>query len=107
MSKSRWYGPSARPEQGPLPEGGGESYVYAFYFLRSGQPEGSGEEMARLELTPEEYRAQGGRRGVARLIDQQRRAWANQVRYAHLEGSVIVVKTRGVRKRIWAAGVPM
>lgn len=100
--RGRWYGPSARPDQGPLPEGGSETYAYTFVFVRPGQPEGSGETIATWELTPDEYRRRGGRQGVEHQVAVQRKAWARLARAQRLEGSVIVIKRRGYRRAQWA-----
>lgn len=105
MSKPTWHGPTARPDQGPLGEGGSETYVYAFHLARDGDPEAKAEFIARWELPAAEYAARGGRVAVERAVDQQRRAWARLVRTRHLEGSVIVIKTRGFRRSVWQ--VPM
>lgn len=104
--RGAWRAPSARPEQGPLPEGGAETYVYRFLLVRDGQPEGKGFLLARWELEPREYARLGGRACVEREVDNQRRAWARLARSTGEQGSVIVVKMRGYRRALWPAGAP-
>lgn len=110
MTRSRapWHGPTARPDQGPLPEGGSETYVYSFVLVRAGQAEGKGENLATWELMPSEYAARGGRQGVDLQVEQQRKSWARLARSKGFDGSVIVIKRRGFRRSQWAvpAGVP-
>lgn len=105
--RGAWRAPTARPEQGPLPEGGSETYVYTFVLVRDGQDEGKGERLATWELMPEEYARRGGRVGVERAVETQRRQWARQARVKNEPGSVIVIKRRGYRRALWAvpAGV--
>lgn len=107
MSRARWHGPSALADQGPLPEGGSETFVLTFVYVRPGQPEGKGETLARWELTPEEYQRQGGRQGMRQQAENQRKAWARLLRARGFEGSVLIIKRRGFRRALWAvpAGV--
>jgi hypothetical protein len=109
MTETRlpWHGPTARREQGPLPEGGSETYVYTFVLVRPGQEEGKGETLATVELMPSEYAARGGRRSVEQQVEVERKAWARLARTKGFDGSVIVIKRRGFRRSMWAvpAGV--
>lgn len=107
MSKpgGRWRARHARKDQGPLPEGGSETYVYSLFHVPEGRADTEGELLLRIELTPEQYLESGGRRGVDAMIEAQRRSWARLARTKGHPGSVIVTKTRGYRRSVWQ--VPM